>query len=190
MESGCSWFVVCRGVQSRMEEFRLALVEKQLKLLNELDKIGRILAILDAPEVAVRDGALARQVDDFIHNLSTESREVSFVSPAGRDLSTVHLGGTNRQKAQGNPKPALVIEKVKMILLNNNRPMTRTELLRELSESGIIIGGYNPSKVLGTTLWRARADIINLDGYGYWVRARPLPNQRYHPSGGVESEAD
>jgi hypothetical protein len=83
-------------------------------------------------------------------------------------------------RVRNNPEPATVMKEVTEILRSAPAPMTRTELLGELSSRGIKIGGQDPAKVLGTNIWRhmKRAnDIVSLDD-GYWLSARPLPQPR------------
>ena len=51
--------------------------------------------------------------------------------------------------------------------------MTRSQILAAMEEEGMIIPGVDKSKTLGTTLWRAQKEFIQLEGQGYWVRGMP-----------------
>lgn len=54
------------------------------------------------------------------------------------------------------------------IILENGRPMTRGQLVEALEARGLPVGGANPSKNMGTMMWRLRDYFVNLEGFGYW----------------------
>lgn len=62
------------------------------------------------------------------------------------------------------------------VILDAGRPLSRSELLRELEAAGHIIEGGDKSKVLGTNIWRSKR-FHNLAGAGYWPRSAELPSQ-------------
>ena len=68
--------------------------------------------------------------------------------------------------------PARLAEICREIIIETGRPMTRSELLHELQERGIPMVGGDPSKVLGTILWRA-GKFDNIKGQGYWPSDMP-----------------
>lgn len=77
--------------------------------------------------------------------------------------------------------PAEVIREVLIVLAEHGRPLQRGQLLKELVRNGIRIRGGDKSKVLGTTLWRAKDKIVSIDGWGYWIREQPCPLAGYKP---------
>ncbi len=95
-----------------------------------------------------------------------------------------------RTKTQSNPKPVLVLNMVEQILNYHARPLNRTELLKELASRDLVIGGYNPSKVLGTTLWRARDRFASIPQFGYWFAGRAYPPANYFPNGQFGADYD
>ena len=59
--------------------------------------------------------------------------------------------------------------------------MTRSELLDALRTRSILVAGVDPSKTLGTILWRHRDQLGNIPRQGYWVKEvtrELLPAQR------------
>lgn len=77
--------------------------------------------------------------------------------------------------------PAEVIREALILLSEHGRPLKRGQLLKELSAHGVNIKGLDKSKVLGTTLWRAKEKIVSIDGWGYWIKDRPCPLAGYRP---------
>ena len=86
--------------------------------------------------------------------------------------------GPDRPPSVPHAKPAAVLAEVVKILEEEKRPFTRGQLLELLEIRGVVMGGTDKSKALGTTLWRARDQIVNLNGFGYWLKEEP-----YDPAG-------
>lgn len=61
-------------------------------------------------------------------------------------------------------------------ILDEGRPLSRSELLQRLEGMGHAIEGGDKSKVLGTNLWRSRK-FVNVKGQGYWPKGTPLPQR-------------
>lgn len=59
-------------------------------------------------------------------------------------------------------------------ILNEGRPMTRTEILNRLENEGYVIDGTDKSKVLGTNLWRSQ-QFKHVPKKGYWPQEIPVP---------------
>jgi hypothetical protein len=75
--------------------------------------------------------------------------------------------------AEGRPTRNLPKHKMadvvrKVLVEERRKPMTRTELVDALEMKGIPVAGTDPSKALGTILWRLRDQFVNLTGWGYW----------------------
>ena len=45
--------------------------------------------------------------------------------------------------------------------------MTRTELVNAMEEDGMLIGGTDKAKNMGTIMWRSNR-FTNIEGLGYW----------------------
>jgi hypothetical protein len=66
------------------------------------------------------------------------------------------------------------METARRLILKNNRPMKRGELVRELQKMGFDLPGTDKNKVLGTNLWRS-GKFRTIEGRGYWPKDVPLP---------------
>ncbi len=87
---------------------------------------------------------------------------------------------SRRTRITDNPKPTVVVEAVMDILRQNGHPMSRRELHTTLGLRGINVRGADPIKALGTMLWRASTELIQIEGYGYWPKEDPYPPADYH----------
>lgn len=67
-----------------------------------------------------------------------------------------------------NPPREQIAEIVRDLMVQRRKPMTRTDILDALELTGHPIVGVNPSKNIGTIMWRLRDRFVNLSGYGYW----------------------
>jgi hypothetical protein len=171
-----------------MDDIRRQLRERQAQIAQEIDLIDKLLAILDESEKSPLAAWREEDVRRLIHKLSTDTFGTTGELNAHNTQKTPNSpkGSAPRTKAASNPRPAVVVDTVKRILAYSNRPMTRTELLRELEEHNVKISGYDPAKVLGTTLWRARDTLISLANYGYWLKDRNYALANYFPKGKPE----
>ncbi len=69
--------------------------------------------------------------------------------------------------ARGSPAPARkIVNAAKKIILEAGKPMTRFELLPALQEAKVMIGGKEPTRNLGTIMWRSKT--FESTGQGYW----------------------
>ena len=82
-------------------------------------------------------------------------------------------------RTTGNPSPKKVVETVKAILQSRHEPMTRSALYAALKEQGVVIRGADPVKALGTTLWRAKDEVVSTPD-GYWLAKAPVPNDPFN----------
>lgn len=69
---------------------------------------------------------------------------------------------------------AEMMSEIRKAIVGAARPMSRSELLRHLEESGFIVDGTDRTKVLGTNIWRS-GQFVHIDGRGYWPKDIPLP---------------
>jgi hypothetical protein len=67
-----------------------------------------------------------------------------------------------------------MIEEARRLILKENRPMKRGELVRQLEARGFKIAGTDKNKVFGTTVWRS-GKFDQIEGRGYWPKGVPLP---------------
>jgi hypothetical protein len=86
-----------------------------------------------------------------------------------------------RKRTPGTAKPSDVGPMARRILLDNGKPMTRSELLKALEERDVVLAGEDKAKYLGTILWRMKEAFINLEGFGYWPKDKPFEPANYFP---------
>lgn len=120
-------------------------------------------------------------LDHFIRSY-TQTRERAPDTRAQGDLFTA---APNRQsRALKSAQTAAQMDQAERLILEVGRPLTRSELLRGLEESGHSVEGGDKSKVLGTNLWRSKR-FYNIKGVGYWPVSTPIPlklKQQVRPS--------
>lgn len=75
--------------------------------------------------------------------------------------------------------PKDIVDASKALMLEKERPLTRTELVRLLTLRGIRIPGTNKQKNVGTIIWRSH-EFDNIEGKGYWPKDAE-PWKGYHP---------
>jgi DNA-binding winged helix-turn-helix (wHTH) protein len=76
-----------------------------------------------------------------------------------------------------NPPGHFIVYHVLDMIRVHGRPMTRTEIYEGLTQRGIVVKGKVPQRVLSTILWREKAAVALLPGFGYWPT-----NQKYDPA--------
>lgn len=147
----------------------------------------------DLEKAIARRQELSQELEklDQLINLWTWWRDESESLGTGRSMDSPSAGPGGNSPSAGvepNPEsfgpfasPAEVIRETLLILSEHGRPLKRGQLLKELSDNGVRIKGSDKSKVLGTTLWRAKDKIIGIDGWGYWIKNRPCPLAGYKP---------
>lgn len=77
---------------------------------------------------------------------------------------------TNRSESlakKTSDRPKRIIEFAKAAIRQRQHPMTRSELVKDLEKQGLVIGGTDKSKNMGTILWRSK-QFENVEGQGYW----------------------
>ena len=147
-----------------------ALKRRRRDLINEIKALKKEVDEID--DVVDRAEKLAQKID----------------SPSGF-LSGGSAGGSGAAP-QSSPgaKPAQVVSTVEEILSGSAMPMTRGQIMKALEERSVNIAGVNPANTLGTTLSRNKDIFVNIEGYGYWLKARDFAAGGYHANRGTESD--
>jgi hypothetical protein len=78
-----------------------------------------------------------------------------------------------------NPPTQFVVDEAIRVLKERGHPMTRRALHDALWKRGVEVRGRDPVKTLGTILWRATDQMVQLDGYGYWPKDVPYSRAGY-----------
>lgn len=125
----------------------------------------------------MRREALKRElatVEEFILSYTQASDRLDLTAGTG-DLFPEHKPARRRGRRQTHAEAvARMMDDAEQLIVRAGRPLTRSELLKLLTERGHTIEGGDKSKVLGTNLWRSRR-FYNLKGAGYWPINRPIP---------------
>lgn len=142
-------------------------IRRRQELVQELEKIDQLINLLGwwREESTARPAKTLTGSPDHHPLAATQNRQSPTPESALEPFAT----------------PAEVIRETLIVLSEHGRPLKRGQLLKELADNGVRIRGGDKSKVLGTTLWRAKDKIISIDGWGYWIKDRPSPLAGYKP---------
>lgn len=84
---------------------------------------------------------------------------------------------TPRKRApRASNDPEAIVNEIAKILEDTDTPMTRGEIRRAISARGMEIHSKDIGKYLGTLMWRNQDRFINIEGEGYWLKNRILPD--------------
>jgi hypothetical protein len=112
-------------------------------------------------ELSVEIAALDSLIETYkglLKNSSTES-----VSMAEQPLLYREPPRRAKQAAQLSE----MLDAARRIIIENNRPMKRGDLVKILELKGYCIEGKDKNKVFGTNVWRSKK-FITIEGKGYW----------------------
>jgi hypothetical protein len=127
-----------------------------------MDVIEKARKRLAAVDVEMRKlAAEAERLKDFIRIAEALGRDGEVPTPSPR---------RKKAEVQSGAKPPEIIAAAVATVMEAQRPVPRSELLRLLSEQGVEVPGEDPIKNLSTILWRSD-EITNIRGVGYWVPA-------------------
>lgn len=82
-------------------------------------------------------------------------------------------------RAQRSANVSALLNRAAEIIVSEERPMTRSELVSRLEAEGHHLEGTDKQKVFGTNVWRS-GRFWNLKGAGYWPKDTPLPAEFRH----------
>lgn len=125
------------------------------KLLERRDKISRELMALENLIVVYR-------------GLSTQEDSES------ADQGQLRLGLQAAPRAVQAASIARSIDAIRKMIISENRPMKRGELVKRLEKDGFVLPGADKNKVLGTNIWRS-GRFRAIEGRGYWPKDVSLP---------------
>lgn len=89
-----------------------------------------------------------------------------------------------------NPDKAQVGAMAKILMIEQGRPLPRSELFARLQHVGMHIHGKDPEMVLSTMMWRMKDDFVRLPRHGYWLKTLPYPPAEYVPGDKVQTELE
>jgi hypothetical protein len=91
------------------------------------------------------------------------------------------MPAANGQRAPRSPTRERAAGIARRVILAKGKPMTRGELVAAFRAEGEPVAGEDPSKNMGTIMWRLRDRFVNIEGQGYWPSDTPLPEVGYQP---------
>jgi hypothetical protein len=161
----------CKG--AIMTVFDIAAYELQREELEE--RIQRLRG-----DLALTSGAIARAEADLyrLEGRISLLREHGGAAAGGRHKKRTKRAILPRVE---NPNRAIVADMALGLIREIGRPLPRSELFQALSSRGLRLEGKDPLMIFSTMLWRERARIIRLNGFGYWPTGEAFPPAGYTP---------
>jgi len=136
------------------------------------------------------------EIDEFLRlhrKFSVGSFQVEVVPPENvsgtKSDSTDTSDDSKATSRRVNPPREEVRRIAREVMLEMGRPLTRGELLEQFAARGTPIQGADPSKNMGTLMWRLSDHFVNIEGHGYWPRDVPCEAVEYDPADENSEEA-
>lgn len=102
----------------------------------------------------------------------------------------VTLSDTVEAEVRPSNNTKAIGDGIEAILARSDWPVQRGKLISGLEADGLPIHSKDKSKYIGTILWRNRERFVNIEGEGYWLRSRPLPDRLKHMGPLFEMDSD
>ena len=80
-----------------------------------------------------------------------------------------------RRKRRSGPAPKEIVELVARMIREAGRPLTRGDITDMLDARDVELPGADKARYVGTIMWRNKAQFLNIEGRGYWLRGEPIP---------------
>ena len=93
-----------------------------------------------------------------------------------RDSGQLDLWSARSRRAYQSAQVAGMLDVARRIILSEQRPLKRGDLVARLEARGFTIAGADKNKVLGTNLWRSKK-FSHVEGQGYWPVDVPIPTR-------------
>jgi hypothetical protein len=137
------------------------------------ERIDALREELDFLEGFLRNAARAKALlgDETEYSSAAPPPLNSVDAPVDARGEVTSDAPAKRKRVSDNPRPAILIPAAIEILRQHGKPMSRRELHEALSARGLVVRGSDPIKALGTILWRAGDDLVQLEGFGYWPKS-------------------
>ncbi|WP_152046743.1 hypothetical protein [Aureimonas psammosilenae] len=123
-----------------------------------------------------------QEVPDFLsEHIEPSAGDEASVGYVTSNAAESNRGQRSAPRERNIVPPSDIARFARETLLAEGKPMKRGQLVRAILKRGLPLAGRDPSKNLGTILWRHRDQFINLEHLGYWPRDIALPGA-YDPS--------
>ena len=134
---------------SQHEIYRQAIYRRDA-LQAELAEIAQFISLFEKLFGPDPDQVLGAR--DAVNSISPDDREI---------------------RKRNNPK--IIADLAEKALVSSNRPMQRGELVDAIERMGVPIQSDDKPRYIGTILWRNLDRFENIEGRGYWLKGRHLP---------------
>lgn len=153
-------------------------LRRRSELRQELERIETFLALCEEyANLPGRPVAFAGEAD--APKLSLEG-----------DLTVTRSASAPEEKTQEAIAGMALVPYIRRTILDVGRPLSRGEVVNALAERAIQVGGQDPATNVGTIMWRAKADFVNLKPHGYWPRDVAYAPAGYEPAAGDKTEEE
>ena len=152
-------------------ELRLARIVDFIELYDELSSMR-------APS-----GKPSEMANSRATSAENERRD-----PAGEHQGAHHLATASAPEARPRrleTTPAMIIDAAKEAIRRAGVPMSRKEIVEAIAADGVVVDVANPTRHVGSIMWRYNDQIIHLEGHGYWLRDQPFEPAGYLPASGA-----
>lgn len=132
-----------------------------------------------APIVAQIDRVISEHVAEIESRRKTladlrKAREVLVRSTGLGEAVAADVRVSSRKRPRKNSLNRTVRDNAYTIIKRLGRPLSRSELLAQMTDMGISVEGTKPAKSVGKIMWAAEEFIHVKDGY--WIKDLPLPD--------------
>lgn len=150
---------------------RLTEIDKILGQYDELQRIAESYLATGAPHMPITDSA----VDPVVRSEGGEQKP--------------NIPESTSSVERKSKTPMADFERIVCdVLTAAEKPLGRSALYEALQERGVVIGSPDQSadmNTLSARMSRMSEKVMNVKGYGYWLKGRAFPEGGYNP-GGVE----
>ncbi len=168
------------AVESQLlDESAIGKSDNELLTLNDSDfdeALQKAIRINDAKREQLR--TKVREMQAALNKADTMDEHLKRLAAIRQQQNddTVLVPETlgTRQRKRRTSMAFKVRQEVYLILKRVNRPLNRTELLRELTGAGVELPAQNPLAAITKIMWNTAE--FESTGGGYWLAGEPLPN--------------
>jgi len=146
---------------------RLAEIDKILGRYKELERIAESYFVTRSPHTPLTDSA-------------SEPVELPDLQRVESTNPMFTMSGVRKPKTPMAEFERKVVE----VLSEVEEPLDRSALYKALTERDVVIGSPDERSDLNTLsarMSRMKEKIVNVSGYGYWLRERAFPTGGYEP---------
>lgn len=160
-----------------MLETMTRLRAKRTALAAELARIDGLIekhdALMRAIEEVVSDTLAVAERDNVDAAITHEDGTVQIIQAKSH---------SPRSRGPNGSSPEEIVRAAKRALLENEKPMTRYQLVEAVEDAGLVVGGVDKGRNMGTILWRSKQ--FTNTGDGYWPASEdaPVPADYHEPS--------